>query len=71
MHTLLKLADPEQEYAKNKELKRDDVRNLKEWAEKQAHLPKMSGEEKEKVLGVFVCVCLCQFLWSIKCSLFT
>lgn len=38
------MADPEREYEKNNELKRDDVRSLIEWAEKQAHLPKINGK---------------------------
>ncbi|GJQ85279.1 hypothetical protein Trydic_g23178 [Trypoxylus dichotomus] len=37
-----KLDDVDEEYRKNKELKKEDVQLLKEWIEKQQHLPKIS-----------------------------
>lgn len=46
------LADPEDQYKKYEQLKKEDVKSLKEWADKQAHLPKISGEEV-----VFLCIC--------------
>ncbi|KAK4878841.1 hypothetical protein RN001_011347 [Aquatica leii] len=36
------LADVENEYAKNKNLRKEDIRALREWADKQPHLPKIS-----------------------------
>lgn len=39
----VRFADVEEEYKKNKELKKEDVRALKEWTEKQPHLPAISG----------------------------
>lgn len=36
--------DVEEEYKRNKELKREDVSMLKDWADKQPHLPKMTGK---------------------------
>lgn len=38
------LVNPEDEYKKNKQLKREDVKVLMEWVEKQAHLPQITGE---------------------------
>lgn len=45
----LKTADIEAEYKKNKGLKKEDVKTLKEWADKQPHLPPMTG----KILVIF------------------
>lgn len=58
----MKLADPEEQYAKNKLLKREDVQSLREWAEKEAHLPKVTGEVVmiivEKIVLLIVRACL-------------
>lgn len=35
--------DLEKEFEKNKELKRQDLDNIKEWLNFQPHLPKMPG----------------------------
>lgn len=32
------------EYAKNPNLKKDDINALMEWADKQAHLPRITGD---------------------------
>ncbi|KRT83098.1 hypothetical protein AMK59_3655, partial [Oryctes borbonicus] len=39
---MTKFEDIDEEYRKNKELKKEDVQMLKEWIEKQPHLPKIS-----------------------------
>lgn len=39
----MKTANVEQEYKKNDQLKPEDVKSLKEWIEKQPHLPKITG----------------------------
>lgn len=36
-------SDCEKEYGKNSKLRREDVQQLKDWVEKQAHLPKITG----------------------------
>lgn len=35
--------DPSEEYKKCKDLRKEDVTSLQEWAEKQPHLPRLSG----------------------------
>lgn len=45
------LANVEDEYKKDPNLKREDVRCLLEWVEHQPHLPKITGEEI--ILGFF------------------
>lgn len=68
------LTDPEQEYEKNNELKRDDVRSLIEWAEKEAHLPKINGKTKLILLMLFiaekcsVCMCVCVAISAVHCA---
>lgn len=42
----LKHASVDVEYEKNKELKREDVQALLDWAEKQPHLPTITGNNK-------------------------
>lgn len=37
-------ANVENEYKKNKDLKKEDIIALKEWMDKQTHLPKISGK---------------------------
>lgn len=44
-----KFQDIEVEYEKNKELTKEDVNLLKDWMEKQPHLPKISGIYFDKV----------------------
>ena len=39
----LQFAKAEDEYAKNPEIKREDVESLQKWASKQPHLPTISG----------------------------
>lgn len=39
----LRQADVDEQYDKYKDLKREDVRNLMEWAKRQPHLPKLTG----------------------------
>ncbi|GLV38430.1 uncharacterized protein CBL_13019 [Carabus blaptoides fortunei] len=41
----MKTANVEEEYKKNDQLKADDVKSLKEWMEKQPHLPKITDLE--------------------------
>lgn len=41
---VLQLASVEEQYKRFKELKPEDVKCLMEWAEKQPHLPKISGK---------------------------
>lgn len=36
----------EEEYEKNPELNRDDLKALQEWVSKQAHLPQISGNRQ-------------------------
>lgn len=50
------LIDPEEQYKKSAELKREDVKILREWVEKQAHLPNISGETMFFLVCVHVCV---------------
>ncbi|GLV38431.1 uncharacterized protein CBL_13018 [Carabus blaptoides fortunei] len=49
----MKTITVEEEYAKNKYLKREDVKNLMNWAEKQSYLPKIS--ELEIILFLHSC----------------
>ena len=37
------IRDIDEIYAKDKRIKREDVRILKEWLQKQEHLPQMTG----------------------------
>lgn len=39
-----KEADPGEEYKKNKDLRKEDVTALREWADKQPHLPQLTGK---------------------------
>lgn len=39
----VKYAEVDSEYEKNKDLKKEDVLALKEWADKQTYLPRMTG----------------------------
>lgn len=48
----LKKITAEEEYEKNSELKKDDVLILKDWVEKQAYLPRISGKNKKLILRV-------------------
>lgn len=41
-----KFIDVQQLYETNKELNKEDVTALQDWAEKQAHLPKITGKLK-------------------------
>lgn len=55
----VRFANIEEEYKKNKELKKEDVRALKEWTEKQPHLPTISGtsviriKQARKLMNIF------------------
>lgn len=40
----LQLASVDEQYKKFKDLKPEDVKSLMAWAEKQPHLPKISGK---------------------------
>lgn len=40
----MKIVDVEDLYSEDKELKKEHVKQLIEWNEKQAHLPKFSGK---------------------------
>lgn len=39
----LQVADLENEYRKFPDLKREDVQKIREWMDKQPHLPEISG----------------------------
>lgn len=38
------LSNPEAEYAKDPNIKKEDILALMEWASKQAHLPQITGK---------------------------
>lgn len=50
----MKTANVEQEYKKNDQLKPEDVKSLKEWIEKQPHLPKITGNYNYIILFQFI-----------------
>lgn len=52
----MKTISVEEEYAKNKDLKPEDVKNLMNWAQKQPHLPKISGMNIMTKLLIFISV---------------
>lgn len=48
---LVKFITAEEEYKRNKELKKEDVESLKQWMSKQNHLPTISGNKSKNKLG--------------------
>uniref|UniRef100_A0A1B0FV50 Putative phosphatidylinositol transfer protein sec14 n=1 Tax=Lutzomyia longipalpis TaxID=7200 RepID=A0A1B0FV50_LUTLO len=49
----MKFISPEKEYAKNPDLKREDVRNILEWLCRQPHLPNIT--ESEAIFSLHAC----------------
>lgn len=47
--------DIEKEYAKNPDLKREDVKLLREWIETQTKFPEISGKQFREIKNIFGC----------------